>query len=185
MSVARSTLVPVLITIVGPIAAGKNTVADLLAQHCLNTGRTAVLADVDDVADMVIAAGGAGPPGLWHAAHRAHGALVAQWMRSEVDVVIAVGPVYDQAEQSALYGPLPPDMPMCRVLIDAPLAITWKRVTADPHRGMSRQRAFHEKAHARYRSLMPDIPADLTFNSASTSATAIAEAILQAAGIAE
>lgn len=170
-----------LITIVGPIAAGKNTVADLLAQHCLNTGRTAVLADV---ADMVIAAGGAGAAGLWQAAHQAHGALVAQWMRSEADVVIAVGPVYDQAEQNALYGPLPPDTPVCRVLIDAPLATTWQRVTANPHRGMSRQRAFHEKAHARYRSLMPDIPAYLTFSSASTSATAIAEAILKAAGIA-
>lgn len=174
---------PVLIRIVGPIAAGKNTVADLLAQHCVNTGRTAVVADVDDVADMVVP-GGAGAAGLWLAAHQAHGALVAQWMRSEVDVVIAVGPIYDHAEQDAIYGPLPPDTPVCRVLIDAPLAITWQRVTADPHRGLSRQRAFHEKAHARYRSLMPDIPADLTFNSATTSATAIAEAVLKAVGTA-
>lgn len=180
---AGSTVVPVLITIVGPIAAGKNTVADLLARHCLSIGWTAVVADVDDVADMVVAAGGAGTAGLWLAAHQAHGALVAQWMRSDVDVVIAVGPVYDHAEQAALYGPMPPDTAVCRVLIDAPLAVTWQRVTADPHRGLSRERAFHEKAHARYRSLMPDIPADLTFNSANASASDIADAIVTAAGL--
>ena len=175
---------PILITIAGPIAAGKNTVADLLAEHCLNSGRTAVVADVDDVADMVVAPGGAGAAGLWLAAHQAHGALVEQWMRSEVDVVFAVGPIYDQAEQDALFGRLPPDARPCRVLIDAPLAVTWQRVTADTHRALSRQRAFHESAHARYRSLMPSIPADLTFNSANTSATDIAITILKTTGIA-
>src|SRR5882757_4413178 len=175
----RSTFVPILVTITGPIAAGKNTVADLLAEYCLSANRTAVVADVDDVADMVRAAGGAGAVGLWFAAHQAHGALVGQWMRSAVDVVIAVGPIYDRAERDALFGQLPPDARPCRVVIDAPL-----RVTADTHRGLSRQRAFHESAHARYRSLLPDIPADLTFDSANASAADIATAIFETIGIA-
>lgn len=47
---------PSLITITGPIAAGKNTVATLLAEHYTASGRTVVLVDVDDVAAMVAAA---------------------------------------------------------------------------------------------------------------------------------
>jgi hypothetical protein len=37
---------------------------------------------------------GAAAGDLWFAAHEAHGPLVAQWMRSPVDVVSSVGPVY-------------------------------------------------------------------------------------------
>jgi adenylylsulfate kinase-like enzyme len=43
---------PILVIITGPIAAGTKTVADLLAEHCVSTGRTVVIADVDDVAAM-------------------------------------------------------------------------------------------------------------------------------------
>lgn len=169
-------------TITGPIAAGKNTIADLLAEHCIRIGHTVVIADVDDVAAMV-GAPGAGAAGLWFAAHQAHGALVGQWMQSKVDVVISVGPIYTQAERDALFGQLPPGAQPIRVLIDAPLSVTWQRVTADVQRGISRQRDFHESAHARYRSLMPDIPAELTFNSGDTSAADIVTAILRDAGI--
>lgn len=170
---------PTLVTITGPIASGKNTVATLLAERCTRGGLTVVLADVDDVAAMV-AAPGAGATGLWFAAHEAHGALVARWMLSDVDVVISVGPVYTQAEQDALFGPLPSDARPWRVLIDAPLSTTWERVSADEQRGLSRQRDFHVAAHERFRSLMPGIQSDLVFNSSRTSASDIAAAILQA-----
>ncbi|MBO0812701.1 MAG: hypothetical protein J2P23_11745 [Microlunatus sp.] len=173
---------PLLITITGPIAAGKNTVADLLAEQVVRTGRTAVIADVDDVADMV-AAPGAGATGLWFAAHQAHGALVAQWMCSAADVVISVGPVYTAEEQAALYDRLPAGTRPLRVLIDAPLSATWERVTADVHRGMSRQRDFHESAHARYQSLKSRIPADLIFDSGELPADEIAAAVIAAAGL--
>lgn len=89
-----------LVTITGPIAAGKNTVAALLAKSLVRKGRTVVIVDVDDVAAMV-AEPGAAATGLWFAAHEAHGALVARWMLSGVDVVISVGPTYTQAEQRA------------------------------------------------------------------------------------
>ena len=137
---------PILVTITGPIAAGKNTVADLLAQICVQTCRTVVVADVDDVAFMVPPA--ARTSSLWLAAHRAHGALVGAWMRSDIDVVIAVGPIYDQEEQEALYGQLPVAAHPCRVLIDAPVAVTWQRAAADTSRGASREETFH-------RALMP------------------------------
>lgn len=173
---------PILITITGPIASGKNTVADQVAEHCVRTGRTVVIADVDDVADMV-GDPGAGAAQLWFAAHQAHGALVAQWMQSDADVVISVGPIYTREEQSALYGRLPPDAKPLRVLIDAPLSATWQRVTEDVHRGMSRQRDFHESAHARYQSLKHQIPADLIFDSGELSAANIAGRIIETCGL--
>jgi len=172
---------PILVTITGPIAAGKSTVANLLADHYIRAGRTVVIADVDDVAAMVCTPG-AGAAGLWFAAHLAHGALVSQWMRTEADVVISVGPIYTQAERDALFAPLPTEAQVVKVLIDAPLSVTWARVQADQGRGASRQRDFHEAAQARYRTLVPEIPADLTFDAAEATAADIATAIYVAAG---
>lgn len=173
-----SGVMPVLITIVGPIASGKNTTADLLAERCVRTGRTVVVVDVDDVAHMVAPADR--QRDLWRDAHRAHGALVGAWMRTRVDVVIALGPIYDEDEQAALYGQLPADAQPCRVLIDAPVAVTWRRVVDDDQRGASREWNFHHAAHARYRSLRSGVPADLTFDSSTTTAANIAAAIADA-----
>jgi hypothetical protein len=170
----------VLVTMTGPIAAGKNTVAVGLAARCAEDGRTVVIADVDDVAAMVA---GPGPVGdLWFAAHQAHGALVAQWVQTAVDVVISVGPFHTEAEQDALYGRLPADLRPLRVLIDAPLDVTWARARSDESRGLSRDHDFHTAAHARFRSLMPGIPADLVFDSAAMSAAATAARIYEAIG---
>jgi hypothetical protein len=173
----------ILVTITGPIAAGKNTVADRFAEHCVSTGRTVVIADVDDVAAM-ISGPEAGGVGLWFAAHQAHGALVGQWMKSDADVVISVGPIYIEAESEALFEQLPPSAVPIRVLIDAPLAATWDRVKDDPRRGASRERDFHQLAHARYRSLLPHIPRDLTVDSSELHAEEIVPRILQLAGLA-
>jgi hypothetical protein len=120
--------------------------------------------------------------GLWFAAHEAHGALVAGWMRTDVDVVISVGPVYTEAEQAALFGGLPADARTCRVLVDAPLAVTWQRVQADPGRGLSRQRDFHVTAHQRFRDLRPGIASDLAFDSGVTGAGEIAAAVIRFVG---
>jgi hypothetical protein len=173
--------VPILVTITGPIASGKNTIAALLAEHWSGRGLTVVIVDVDDVAAM-IATPGAAATSLRSAVHEAHGALVARWMLSEVDAVISVGPIYSQTEQEALFGGLPPDARPWRVLIDAPLSATWERVSADEGRALSRQRDFHLAAHARFRSLMSAIPSDLVFDSGETGARDIATAIARAIG---
>jgi hypothetical protein len=126
---------------------------------------------------------GAGAAGLWFAAREAHGALVGRWMQSDVDVVISVGPIYTEDEREALFGQLPASANPFQVLIDAPISATWDRALADPTRGLSRQREFHESAHARFRSLLPDIPADLVFDSGDLSAADIADAIVRAAAL--
>jgi adenylylsulfate kinase-like enzyme len=177
-------LMPTLVAITGPIASGKNTVAEILARRCESEGLTVVIADVDDVAAMVTGPGAAAS-GLWFAAHLAHGAMVAQWMLSKVNVVISVGPIYTLAEQEALFGQLPAETCPCRVLIDAPLSATWERARADVTRGLSRQYDFHVAAHERFRSLMSDIPSDLVFNSGKTSPDDIADAIWRAVNIAD
>jgi hypothetical protein len=171
-----------LVVITGPIAAGKNSVASLIADRLTALGRLAVLVDVDDVAAMV-AGPGAAAAGLWFAAHQAHGALVGTWMQTPVDVVIAVGPIYTPREQAALLEPLPDASAVHWVLIDAPVAVTLPRAQADPGRGLSREPGFHGEAHQRFRRLLPQVPAAQTFDSAKMSAEQIAEAVLDAIGV--
>jgi shikimate kinase len=171
-----------LLVITGPIAAGKNTIASLIAEGLTALGRLAVLVDVDDVADMV-AGPGAAAAGLWFAAHQAHGALVGTWMQTPVDIVIAVGPIYTPREQGALLEPLPEASAVHWVVIDAPVSVTLARTQTDPSRGLSRDPEFHDQAHQRFRQLLPQIPAAQTFNSAQMSAEQIARAVLNAISV--
>ncbi|WP_156252056.1 AAA family ATPase [Pseudactinotalea terrae] len=166
-----------LVTIVGPIAGGKGVVSARLAALLEERGSTAVLVDVDDVADMVRGRG-AGTAWLWPAAHAVHGALVAGWLATAVDVVIAVGNIYDEEEQRALEVAVPAAARVVRVVLDAPLAVTWERANGDPARGISRERGFHERRHARFRALLPAIPADLTLDTTTLTPEESARAIL-------
>ncbi|MET0773231.1 MAG: AAA family ATPase [Candidatus Limnocylindrales bacterium] len=170
-----------MVVLVGPIAAGKNTVADQLAELLTGRGRTVVVADVDEVAAMVRAPGAAAA-GLWHAAHEAHGALAGQWLRSAVDVVVAVGPIHSREEQEAFARHLPHEAPVLWVVIDAPVSVTFSRAQADPGRALSREHEFHHAAHKRFRELLPEIPADLTFDSATMTAAGIAAMIAEELG---
>jgi adenylylsulfate kinase-like enzyme len=174
---------PQLVVLTGPIAAGKNTVAGRLAQLLTAHGRTVVVADVDDVAAMV-GAPGAAEAGLWFAAHEAHGALVGEWMRSAVDYVVVVGPIYSLDEQAALTRTLPDDATTVWVVVDAPVAVTLARTQADPERGLSRDPEFHRAAHRRFRELLPLIPADTVFGSEKLNAEQIAAAIADTLGVA-
>lgn len=171
-----------LVVITGPIAAGKNTVASLIAEGLTALGRSAVLVDVDDVAAMVAGAGAAAT-GLWFAAHQAHGALVGTWMQTGVDVVLAVGPIYTPREQAALLEWVPDASAVHWVVIDASAAITLARAQADFGRGLSREPEFHAQAHRRFRQLLPEIPAAQTFDSERMSPQQIASAVLDAIGV--
>ena len=104
---------------------------------------------------------------------------------TSIEVVISVGPIYTEAEQRALYGRLPAEVSPLRVVIDAPLAVTWERARSDSSRRLSRQRDFHVAAHTRYRSLLAGIPTDLMFNSGDMAADEIATAISRAVGVSE
>ena len=173
---------PQLVILTGPIAAGKNTVADGLAQRLTGRGHTVVVADVDEVAAMVRAPGAAAA-GLWFAAHEAHGALVGRWLRSNVDYVVVVGPFWTAEERATLLAPVPDGVDTLWVVIDAPVSATFPRALADPGRALSRDPAFHQRAHDRFRKWLPSIPADQTFDSEELSADQIAAAIAETLGV--
>jgi hypothetical protein len=170
-----------LIVLTGPIAAGKNAVADELSRRLTGRGRTVVVADVDDVAAMV-GPPGAADAGLWSAVHDAHGALVGQWLRSAADHVIVVGPVYSAEEQHALTRTVPDGVGTLWVIVEADVTVTLARAQADPTRVRSREPGFHRAAHRRYRELRPGIPADLAFDSGVLAAGEIAAVIADALG---
>jgi hypothetical protein len=173
---------PQLVILTGPIAAGKNTVADGLTQRLTGRGHTVVVADVDEVAAMV-GTPGAGAAGLWFAAHEAHGALVGQWLRSNVDYVVAVGPFWTAQERAALIRTRPDGVETLWVVIDAPVSVTLPRAQADPGRVVSRDPGFHHRAHERFRKLLPTIPAGPRFDSEELRAEQIAAAIADTLGV--
>jgi hypothetical protein len=168
-----------LVVVTGPIAAGKSTVADALAADATARGRTAVVVDVDDVAEAVVAPG-AGATGLWFSAHQAHGALVGRWCRTPVDLVVAVGPIYSAAEQDALLTELPAGLRAHWVLLEAPVTTTLDRARRDPTRGVSREEGFHRRCHERFGRLRPGVPADQRFD---TAGTGVAEIVAEVSAV--
>ncbi len=173
---------PGLLVLTGPLAAGKSTVAQRVSQMLTQRRRTVVVVDVDEVAAMV-GPPGAAAAGLWPAAHRAHGALVGQWMRSAVDHVVAVGPIFSTEEQAALTHALPPGATGTWVLLDAAVEVTLARARAQPGRGRSREPGFHRDAHRRFRELRPLIPADLVLDCAVLGVDQVAAAVASALGL--
>jgi len=170
------------VVVTGPIAVGKSTVAAALAVAATRRDLTAVVVDVDDVAGAV-AAPGAGATGLWSSAHRAHGALVARWVRTQVDLVVAVGPLFSPAERAALLEELPSGAAVHWVLLDAPLSTTLARAAADPSRGLSRDAAFHTDRHARFRRWRAGVPAAQSFDTSTTGVDSITGQVLDALGL--
>lgn len=168
-----------LVVIVGPIAAGKSTVARLLSERLVAAGLTVATPDVDDVVLM-----GAGPPTafdeMWDRGRRVHGAVVAAWLRSGVDVVVAHGPAYTAVETAALMADVPPGTPTMRVLLLVPYQVALDRVTADPDPGrvLSRDPDLLRATHERFADLLPTIaPCDHTFATEHLSADEVADAI--------
>lgn len=173
---------PQLVIITGPLAVGKNTVADRLTRRLTGRGHTVVVADVDDVAAMV-GPPGAGVAGLWLAAHEAHGALVGQWLRTDVDYVVAIGPFWTPQERAALTRNLPEEAATLWIVIEASVAVTLPRAQADPGRVLSRDPTFHHSVHRRFREHLPMIPADAIFDSEQLDADRIATAIAERLGV--
>ena len=166
-----------LVVIVGPIAAGKSTVARLLAERLAAAGLTAATPDIDDVVAM-----GTGPPSAlaatWDRGRTVHGAVVGAWLRSGVDVVIAHGPACTEEETATLMAEVPPDTPTLRVMLLVPYDVALARVADDPLRDVSRDPGFLRDAHERFADLIPVMPpCDHTFRTEHLPADLIAEAL--------
>lgn len=164
-----------LVVVIGPIAAGKSTIAAALADRLAADGRTAAVVDIDDVVlsqrtpiDQLAA--------TWERGRAVHGDIVGLWLRSGVDVVIAHGPAYTDDETAALMAAVPPGTPVLRVMLLVPHDVARARVADDPTRIFSRDPAFLRRTHDRFADLLPTIDAcDRTYRTDDVDIAAIVD----------
>lgn len=164
-----------LVIITGPIASGKSTVADLLAQRCASQGRSVAVADLDDVAFAQ-----EGCPDLaefWRRAGVAHAALVRGWLAAGTEVVIAHGPFSEARSYDSLRAAADRGSRTHHVLLTVHIEDALQRVAADPSRppaALSRDPDFVRATYDAFSAL--DLPSiDETFDTSQTKAADIAE----------
>lgn len=143
------TVVPVqdLVILTGPIAAGKSTVADLLAERCAADGRSVAAADLDEVAFAQHGTSDLGS--FWQRAGIAHTALVRGWLSAGIDVVVAHGPLFESGTYDSLAAMAGTEVRVHQILLLVPVEVALERVAADPDRppsALSRQPDFVRSA---------------------------------------
>ena len=131
------------IVICGPIASGKSTVAQALAQLFDRQGLPAAAIDLDLVYEMLQTDGSAKEsPATWRRARRAAAGLTDVLLREGVTVVIAEGDFLTAEERAEYVDALESaDQPLfvtLRVSVD----IALERVQGDASRGLSRDPDF-------------------------------------------
>lgn len=162
-----------LVVVLGPIAAGKSTVCGGLASRLQAAGQTTVVVGVDEVAAMA-------PAGLadWDFAHQVHGAVVAAWLGTPMDTVIADGSFFSRQETDWLMAGVSTEVRVVRVLLRASYPVALRRVTGDPARGLSKDPAFLRGVYERFERLRPGIdPCDLEFDADRVAAEVIADQV--------
>lgn len=168
-----------LVVIAGPIAAGKSTVADLLARGLADRGVTAAVVDLDDVAfmqrDIAVHK-------LWRRGAIAARALVQGWFDAKTDAVVAHGPFFESGGYEVLLDDHAADVTVRHVLLRVSYDTALRRVSGDPGRRASKDPEFLKATHARFRELEPSLPTphfvfDTEVRTATTIATELAAAL--------
>lgn len=143
----------VLVVITGPIGAGKSTVGAALA--------TRVGARETDLDDLFFATPEAG----WRQARIEQAVIVRSWLDAGDDVVV-------HGDFAAREDRRPIDeigAPYTLVLLDVPFDVALERVLADITRGISRHPDFLRGTHDAFRQVRGAIPADVTYDTSTTS----------------
>jgi hypothetical protein len=171
--------VPQLVVIVGPIASGKTTVADLLGGRLRDGGREVAVLDLDDAVE----ASGAWADLTWdrfRQAQLAYGKRVAAWLEQGFDV-IAHGPLFEPLALDAVLDQVPCGTAISHVRLLATYEEALKRVNADPGRQVSRDPGFLRMAYWRIEPLLDALPAaSWTFDTTSMSSTEIVDELTAA-----
>lgn len=176
----NSTEAPIrLVVITGPIAAGKSTVSELLADRLRSAGRSSVVVELDDIAHMVRSPA-ADARRLWDEAHRAHAALLAGWLATSIEVVITPGPFITSFERETLATAIPPSTRVLEIRLNSTYATALTRVEGDATRGLSRDPAFLRSMYEHFdRTTEGEAGVGLTFDSIAEGPDSIASSILE------
>lgn len=166
-----------LVTIAGPIGAGKSTVAELLGRRLAATGAATSLADLDEVAFAQRAQ--LDLPEFWRRAGVAHSGLVRSWFQAGAEAVIARGPIFESRSYKLLFDAAPDDARQHHVLLRVPFEIAVRRVATDPGRGpssLSQDREFLRATHERFREVEQSLPhVDIEVDTSEMSAADVAD----------
>ncbi len=145
-----------LVVLVGPVGAGKSTVAGRLAQLVRQGNLLAADVDMDDVAFMQC--GGDDVEQFWRRAAIARAGLVRAWFDAGVDVVITHGAYVEANGFETLWRALPPDVEIHRILLRVNAEAAVARVHADQTRGISREPRFVRESNQRFQGLADALP---------------------------
>lgn len=140
-----------LVVLVGPVGAGKSTVAGRLAQLVRRTGMTAADVDMDDVAFMQC--GGDDLHEFWRRAAVATAGLIRAWFDAGVDVVVTHGPFFESDGFEILRLARPPDVEVHHILLRVTAEVAITRVRNDPGRGISKDPKFVRDSNDRIQRL--------------------------------
>jgi predicted enzyme related to lactoylglutathione lyase/predicted kinase len=172
--------VPTLLIISGPIAAGKSTVAQLLATEWRACGRAAVVVDLDRVYMMLDHRSPMDDPPTWRGARRAAAALADQFLLDGAELVIVEGTFWTQAERDEFTHRLSTAFDPLFVTLHASVDVALARVQADAGRRGSRVPELLRASHAEFTSA-PTIAGDVTIDSTHASITEVASLVEAAA----
>lgn len=154
----QATVHPRLLVVAGPIAGGKSTLAGAIGERLRAGGHTVAIVGLDEVAAMAL-------PALpdWHWAHEAHARLVAAWLATPIDLVVAEGPG-TPAELDCLMKQAPGTVRSATVLLTSSYAVAQQRASADPTREVSKEPRFLRRHYERFEQVREAIPRDLTID---------------------
>jgi hypothetical protein len=164
---------PRLIVIVGPIAAGKSTLAAEVALRLRARGESVAVVGLDSVADMAL------PTLDWAWAHEVHGQLVGAWLATPVRTVVAEGPG-TPAELDHVRRYLPDGAGVLTVVLTTSYETALRRALGDAGRGLSKDPEFLRRTHGRFEDGLPDLAPDLLLDSGRDSPTTLAEHVVRA-----
>ncbi|HUF33948.1 MAG TPA: hypothetical protein VMN58_12150 [Acidimicrobiales bacterium] len=145
-----------LVVLVGPVGAGKSTVAGRLAQLVRQNGMTAADVDMDDVAFMQC--GGDDVEEFWRRAAVATAGLIRAWFDAGVDVVITHGPFFESGGFEILRHAQPVEVDVHHILLRVTAEVAITRVQSDPTRGISKDPTFVRDSNDRLRGLSDLLP---------------------------
>lgn len=152
---------PQLLVLLGPMAVGKSTLSARCATSVRESGRTAALVALDDLAAMAL-------PTLpdWGVAARIWAEATRGWLEAGFDVVIAEG-VSTPEEARQVVAAAPAGTTVHVVAVTCRFEDALARAQADPTRGVSREEGFLRRAHEGFARALPELGADLVIDTST------------------